>query len=89
VRAPSTPSPYLPSAFDPAVVLITDFGRTPMRCDKFQILTWRAAAAAPDPYLLPNGKILFQSSFMLKTLQPSAGAASSALSSFPTLESRS
>jgi hypothetical protein len=27
------------------------------------------------PYVLPKGKILFQSSFMLMTVQPSAGAA--------------
>ena len=36
-----------------------------------------------------EGKIVFQSSFMLTTTQPLAGAASRALASFPTADLRS
>lgn len=46
-------------------------------------------ARSSSTYLLPKGKILFQSFFISTTVQPAAGAASSALSSLPTLESRS
>jgi hypothetical protein len=53
------------------------------------LLTAVGGLLAGPTYLLPNGKILFQSSFMLMTVQPSASAASSALSSLPTLDSRS
>jgi hypothetical protein len=78
----------LPQFFD-RVFAECNFGMYVFHC--WSPATWTAALERRehDPYLLPNGNIVFQSSFMFMTFQPAAGAASSASSSLPTEDLRS